>query len=108
MKQYVIMDAYQDNYHIIQVVDGKIERDKIVALYNLVGYTDALEAQGYTRAYFVPEAKNALEVAKANYMYAQDEYDKAVNNALQISDAEAKKHHALAKFLGPDDHDDFT
>lgn len=108
MRQYVVLQAYTDNYHVIQVVDGKILQDNIVAYYNLPGYTDALENHGYQKAYFVPEAKKALEVAKKEYLYAQSAYDTAVNAPLQITDEEAQKNRALAEILKPDDWDDFT
>ena len=108
MKQYVVIPAYTDNYHIICVEDGKIGHNSIVAYYNMPGYCEALEAQGYEKAYFLPKAKKELEEAKRAYRYAQSEYDTAVNNPLQISDEEAQKNTTLAEILKPDDWDDFT
>ena len=108
MKQYVVIPAYTDNYHIICVEDGKIGHNSIVSYYNMPGYCEALESQGYKKAYFLPKAKKELEEAKRAYLYAQSEYDTAVNNPLQISDEEAKKNMALAEILKPDDWDDFT
>ena len=105
MKQYVVLPAYTDNYHVIQVVDGKILQDNIVAYYNLSGYTGALENHGYRKAYFVPKAKKELEAAKRAYLEAQAEYDNAIENALEISDNEAKRSYEFAKILEPDDLD---
>ena len=108
MKQYIIIPAYTDNFHVICVEDKKIVNDHIVAYYNLPGYTEALETQGYSKAYFVPKAKKELEAAKHAYLVAQEEYDTAIANALEISDSEAEKCHCLEEFLRPDDWDDFT
>lgn len=108
MKQYVIIPAYSGNYHIICVEDGKITSNTIKAYYDMTGYCEALEEMGYTKAYFVPEAKKALDEAKQAYLLAQQAYDTAIAAPLQIADEEAQKHHALAEFLKPDDWDDFT
>lgn len=103
MKQYVVMPAYSGNYHIICVEDGKIGSDTIQSYYDMTGYCEALENMGYTKAYFVPEAKKELEKAKRAYLLAQQVYDTAIETPLQISDEEAKNHHALAEFLHPND-----
>lgn len=108
MKQYVVIPAYTDNYHIICVENGKIGHNTIVTYYNMPGYCEALEAQGYEKAYFLPKAKKELEAAKKEYLYAQKAYDEAMEAPLQISDDEAKKNMTLAEILKPDDWDDFT
>ena len=108
MKQYITFPAYTDNYHVVCVDDGKITNDKIVSYYNLPGYIEAIEDQGYEKAYFVPAAKKDLERAKQAYLMAQEAYDTAIANALEISDEEASKNIHLAEALKPDDWDDFT
>jgi hypothetical protein len=105
MKQYTV--AYTDNYHVIEVVDGKIVSDNIVAYDDLTGYTAALEAHGYTKAYFVPKYKKEMEKARAAHLLAQENYDFALDNALSISDAEASKSKVLAPHLLKEDYDEY-
>ena len=49
-KQYIYKLAYTDNYHVIQVVDGKIEHSTIVAYYELDGFLSALRSMGMRKA----------------------------------------------------------
>jgi hypothetical protein len=98
MKQYIVMPAYTDNYHVIAAENGKVVSDEIIAFYELAGYLRALESQGYAKAYFLPEAKKELEEAELDYQQAKEHYKLAKDNALQISDEEASKVFCLKRF----------
>ena len=69
-KQYFCLEAYTGNTRVISVFNGTILSNVIVANYDLAGYTEALDTQGYSLGYFVP--------------LFQSEYDKALK---QLEDA---------------------
>ena len=81
-KQYVITEAYKDNYKVIQYVDGVYDGGKIVAYYELDGYISALENMGYEKAYDVDEAEKEMLEAKEKYELALHCYEHAKNHAL--------------------------
>ena len=83
-KQYVITEAYTDNYKVVQYVDGIYDGGKIVPYYELDGFVSALENVGYEKAYDVDEAKKEMLKAKEEYELALRHYEHA-------------KHHALIK-----------
>lgn len=98
MKQYAVLQAYTDNYHVIRVTDGVIE-DDIITYYNLPGYVKALEGLGYTKAYFVPEATQEFKRAEEEYINAKNALVEAQTAPLMISDEQAKDFYFLAKYL---------
>lgn len=102
VKQYVIMPAYTDNYHVIAADNGKVVSDDILAYYELDGYVHALESQGYEKAYFLPEAKREFEEAEREYLRAQESYERAKVNAFQIDEDEIKKVYCLKRFVEKD------
>lgn len=81
-KQYVVTEAYNDNYKVVQYVDGVYDGGKIVAYYELDGFISALESMGYEKAYDVDEAEKKMLGAKQQYEWALKEYEHAKNHAL--------------------------
>lgn len=96
MKQYVIREAYTDNYQVFQYVDGKLEVNSILGYYALEGYIEAIENMGYTRAYFVPEYEKEMQKAKEEYDFASEQFEKAKNSPLILNDEETKKFKKIA------------
>lgn len=94
-KQYVIKEAYTDNYHVLQYVDGKLERCNIVSYYELDGYIAALKNMGYVRAYYEREYHVKMLRAKEDYEFALADYEKAKENPLVLSDEEIKKYRKI-------------
>lgn len=91
-KQYVITEAYTDNYHVLQYVDNKFEDDNIVSYYELDGYIAALHNMGYEEAYYVPEYATKVREAQEILNLAIKAYEKAKNSPLVLSEEEAKKY----------------
>ena len=91
MKQYVIRQAYTDNYHVFQYVDGKLEANSILSYYALDGYIQAIKNKGYTRAYFEPEYKMKMLQAQEELEFATEAYEKAKNSPLILNDDEIQK-----------------
>lgn len=92
IKQYICRVAYSDNYHVIQIVDGKIENDAIVSYYKLDGFLSALKAMGYERVYYVSEHKLRLNLAKEELEFAQAEYNEAEKHPVQFAEGEKEKY----------------
>ena len=99
VKQYFYWHAYTDNYHLMTVVDGKIEDDQIVAYHELCGAQALLEHRGYKKALLVQEAEIEFQKAEQTYNDAKDMLETARANAVQISDEEAMSHFFLSKHL---------
>lgn len=95
MKQYVIKEAYTDNYHVLQYVDSKLETDSIVSWYGLDGYVSALENMGYTKAYYVPEYKMKMYEAQEELDFATRAYNEAKSRPLVLSDEEVSKYKKI-------------
>lgn len=99
VKQYFYWPAYTDNYHLMTVVDGKIEDDQIVAYHELCGAQALLEHRGYKKALLVQEAEIEFQRAEQTYNDAKAMLETARANAVQISDEEAMSHFFLSKYL---------
>lgn len=94
-KQYIYEPAYTDNYHVIQVVDGKIENDTIVAYYELDGFLSALRSMGYKRGYYVPEYKLKMREAEEELEFAQKAYSEAAQHPVNFATGEADKYKMI-------------
>ena len=99
VKQYFYWHAYTDNYHLMTVVDGKIEDDTIVAYHELSGARTMLENRGYQRALLVQEAEIEFQRAEEAYNDAKEMLAKAKANPVQLSDEDAMSHFFLSKHL---------
>lgn len=95
MKQYVVKEAYTGNYHVIEVVNGRIELNSIVAYYELSGYINSLKNRGYTEAYYVPEYEAAMKKAEEKYEFAKKEFEQAKENSLMLSIGEIDKYRKI-------------
>lgn len=82
IKQYTVDVAYTGNSHIKKYIDGKLVSEFIVSDYNLGGYQDALEDDGFERAYDVDEALEEVDEAYERYQDALKWYDFAKQHAL--------------------------
>lgn len=95
MKQYVIKEAYTDNYHVLQYEDGKLEKSNIVSWYELDGYVLALKNSGYIRSYYVPDYKMKMYEAQEELDFATRAYNEAKNSPLVLSDEEVNKYRTI-------------
>lgn len=98
VKQYIFEPAYTDNYHVIQVVDGKIEDHAIVSYWELDGFIKALERMGYERGYFVPRYKVELLRIQEELEFAQEAYDRAVQHPVTLEGAEVERYKKIIHF----------
>lgn len=98
MKQYVVKEAYTDNYHVLQYVDGVLEANDILSYYVLEGYIRAIENLGYTRAYFEPEYLKLMQQAKEEYDFAMEQYKTAQENSLVLSEKEVERYKLITHF----------
>lgn len=94
-KQYIYKLAYTDNYHVIQVVDGKIEHSTIVAYYELDGFLSALRSMGYEEGYYVPEYKLEMLKAQEELEFAQKAYNRSVQHPVNFASGEADKYKMI-------------
>lgn len=85
-KQYVVKEAYTDNYCVLQYEDGKLTNYTIIAYYEVDGYLTSLQNMGYTQAYYVPEYKAKVDELRRELNHAISEYENAVKNPLIWSD----------------------
>ena len=94
-KQYIYKLAYTDNYHVIQVVDGKIEHSTIVAYYELDGFLSALRSMGYEEGYYVPEYKLEMLKAQEELEFAQKAYNRAVQHPVNFASGEVEMYKMI-------------
>ena len=99
VKQYFYWHAYTDNYHLMTVVDGKIEDDTIVAYHELSGAQAMLERRGYQKALLVQEAEIEFQRTEEAFNAAKEKLAKAKANPVQLSDEDAMSHFFLSKYL---------
>lgn len=78
IKQYTVSVAYTDNDKVTKYIDGKPIDYKIMSYWETNGYCNALEDEGYSRAYDLDELLEELISAKEAYELAQKRYDEAV------------------------------
>ena len=95
MKQYVIKQAYTDNYHVLQYQDGKLESHNIISYYELDGYIAALKNMGYKQAYYEREYKVKMLKAKEEYEFALADYEKVKENPLVLSEKEIERYRQI-------------
>ena len=78
IKQYTVSVAYTDNDKVTKYIDGEPINYKIMSYLETDGYCNALENEGYSRAYDLDELLEELISAKEAYELAQKRYDEAV------------------------------
>ena len=78
IKQYTVSVAYTDNDKVTKYINGKPIDYKIMSYWETDGYCNALEDEGYIRAYDIDELLEELISAKEAYELAQKRYDEAV------------------------------
>ena len=78
IKQYTVSVAYTDNDKVTKYINGKPIDYKIMSYYETDGYCNALEDEGYIRAYDIDELLEELISAKEAYELAQKRYDEAI------------------------------
>ena len=78
IKQYTISPAYTGNDKVTKYVDGKIIGYEVMSYWETDGYCNALEDEGYSRAYDLDELLEELISAKEAYELAQRRYDEAI------------------------------
>lgn len=78
IKQYTVSVAYTDNDKVTKYIDGKPIDYKIMSYWETSGYCNALEDEGYSRAYDLDELLEELISAKEAYELAQKRYNEAV------------------------------
>lgn len=103
MKQYIVEDAYTDNYHVITVIDGEIQSDRILAYYELSGYETRLQEEGYKRCYYVDLYGKKYQEALSTLNNAKEMLDYAVANPVNLSKEAIKK---IKKILFLEDNND--
>lgn len=81
-KQYVVSPSYTDNYKVTKYVDGKVLYYEIMSYWEVDGYCNALESEGYTKAYDLDELREKMEKAEEKLRWAKQEYESAVPFAL--------------------------
>lgn len=82
IKQYVVQQAYTDNDKVSKYIDGKLENYSIMSYWQTEGYCNALEEQGYSKAYDLAELREEIKVAKQEYEDALEFYNKVKEKAL--------------------------
>ena len=85
MKQYIVEWAYTGNSHVLLFEDGKLKSHFIEADYDLGGYINHIESQGYKKAYFAPKYEAEMQKAKEDYEFAIQEYEKAKQTPLILN-----------------------
>ena len=81
IKQYVVSPSYTDNYKVTKYVDGKILYYEIMSYWEVDGYCNALEGEGYTKAYDLDKLRKDMEEAE-NRLRAKETYENAIPFAL--------------------------
>jgi hypothetical protein len=82
VKQYVISPAYTGNDSVYIYEDGIKKNHRVMSYWETAGFCNALELDGYTRAYDLDQLKNELETAKEAYEIAKKNYEDAIPFAL--------------------------
>lgn len=95
MKQYIIKEAYTNNYHVLRYNDEKLEDHSIESYYNLNGCINVLESMGYKQVYFEKEYEIKMLNAKEEYERALADYEMAKENPLILSKQELKKFKTI-------------
>lgn len=98
MKQYVVSDAYADNYHVFLYEDGLLKDHEILAYYELDGYLEAIKKFGYEKSCYVPDYERKMQEAKEAYEYALSALEEAKKHPLQLSSEEAERLEKIAGF----------
>ena len=82
IKQYTISPAYTDNDKVTKYVDGKIIGYEIMSYWEVDGYCNALESEGYIKAYDLDELRKKMEEAEEELRWAKQVYEDAIPFAL--------------------------
>lgn len=82
VKQYTVQNAYGSNFRIKKYIDGECVLETIVSDFNLDGYQQAIEDDGFVQAVDAEKAESDLELARGKYEEAVAFYEYAKNNAL--------------------------
>lgn len=91
VKQYFYNVAYADNYHVVKIIDGKIEDSTILAIYELSGYIRALKDDGYVEAAYLPAAEAKVKYLQEQLKDAMQELEETRKNPLDISEEDAMR-----------------
>ena len=78
IKQYTVSVAYTGNDKVTKYIDGEPINYKIMSYWETDGYCNALENEGYNRAYDLDELLEELIDAKEAYELAQRRSNKAI------------------------------
>lgn len=85
-KQYVVSPSYTDNYKVSKYANGKILNYEIMSYWEVEGYCNALESEGYTKAYDIDELRKKMEEAEEKLQWAKQAYEDAIPFALIKAD----------------------
>lgn len=86
VKQYTIEVAYSSNTRVNMYEDGILTNYEIISDWNLLGYLDRIEDEGYEKAYDIRKYKNALKEAEERYNMNKEALERAMKNPLIGSD----------------------
>ena len=78
IQQHTVRVASTDNDKVTKYIDGEPINYKIMSYRETDGYCNALEDEGYSRAYDLDELLEELINAKEAYEHAQRRYNKAI------------------------------
>lgn len=81
-KQYVVSPSYTDNYRVTKYTNGKVINYEIMSYWEVEGYCNALESEGYTKAYDLDELRKKMEEAEEKLQWAKQAYEDAIPFAL--------------------------
>ena len=84
IKQFTVESAYDNNVSITLFEDGVEKGYEIVSLHSLDDCKKFLKMFGYNQAYDVEKYKEKLKDTEADYIEAQKEFEKAINNQLYV------------------------
>ena len=84
IKQFIVDSAYDNNVSITLFEDGVKKGYQIISLHSLYDCKKFLKMFGYNQAYDVEKCKEKLKDTEADYIRAQKELEKAINNQLYV------------------------
>ena len=84
-KQYFVEIAYDLNYHVVLIEDGKIKSHTILASYELSGYENRLREEGYEYTYYVPYYQRKYDEALEELISAKELLEHAKQNPVCVT-----------------------
>lgn len=88
LKQYTVEKAYDLNYSVFLFVDGNMVKYRTMTYEEVMGYTAALEDEGYEEAFYLPKYEKEMMAAEEEYNYAKVNLEKAVASPLKVNNSE--------------------